>query len=79
MNRPWYQIAGRTSDSFELTVRFVCGALAGLHLGLWIAVYCWPLSPLQLWGTVIAYAMVFGYLAAKFCDAFWKLALQLLR
>ena len=79
MNRPWYQYAGRKPDTFELTVRFVCGALAGLLLGLWIAVHCWPLAPLQLAGTLIACAIVLGYLAAKFGDAFWREALQWFR
>jgi len=79
VNRPSYQYAGRKPDTFELTVRFVCGALAGVLLGLWIAVYSWPLAPLQLSGIFIASATAFGYLAVKFGDAFWRVVLQLLR
>jgi hypothetical protein len=60
---------GRRLDAFELTVRFVCGVLAGLLLGLWLAVYCWPLAPLRLARTLIAYL---DALLPSSADPFWR-------
>jgi len=79
MNHHWYQYAERKPDAFELIVRGVFGALAGLLIGLSIALYLWPTSALAICVTLAASAVGCGILAAKVGDPFWRALLSALR
>ncbi|MDM0021631.1 hypothetical protein [Variovorax saccharolyticus] len=64
-------LAGRKPDAFEMKVRFACGALLGLVVGLGM---CVGLSPLSTLGAcvLVGIAMVAcGVSAAHFGDSFW--------
>lgn len=64
-------LAGRKPDAFEMMVRFGCGALLGLVVGLGM---CVSLSPLSTLGAcmVVGFAVaVCGVGAAYFGDSFW--------
>ena len=61
----------RPPDRFELGVRFVCGALAGLVAGGIFALESTINSPGQLALMLAAPALVFGVCAAALGDRFW--------
>lgn len=64
-------LAGRRPDAFEMKVRFACGALLGLAIGLGM---CVSLSPLGALGACILVGLVVvacGICAARFGDNFW--------
>jgi hypothetical protein len=64
-------LAGRKTDAFELKVRFGCGALLGLAVGLGLCVSLWPLSTLGACLLVVVAVAACGAGAAKFGDRFW--------
>lgn len=64
-------LAVRKPDAFELKVRFACGALFGLAVGLGICVSLSPLSALGACILVGVVVLVCGICAARFGDSFW--------
>ncbi len=65
------KLTGRKPDAFEMKVRFGCGALLGLVVGLGM---CVSLSPLGALGAcmLVAFAMAgCGAAAVCFGDRFW--------
>ena len=62
---------GRQIDSFEMKVRFGCGALLGLVVGLGLCVRLWPLSIFGVCLLVAASIMACGLGAARYGDRFW--------
>lgn len=63
--------AGRTPDAFEIKLRFVCGALLGLVIGLGMCVGLWPLSTLGVCMLLVITVVACGAGAAYFGDRFW--------
>jgi hypothetical protein len=63
--------AGRQPDAFEMNVRFACGALLGLFVGLGMCVSLWPLSTWGAWLLVAVSIVACGLGAARFGDSFW--------
>ncbi len=64
-------------DRFEKGVRFGCGALAGLVLGIGAAVGMdW--NARELAGILALAALIFGGCAAAFGDRFWLMLARLL-
>lgn len=64
-------LAGRKPDAFEMKVRFACGALLGLAVGLGLCVNLSPLSALATCILVGAAVLACGICAARFGDNFW--------
>ena len=62
---------GRTPDAFEIKVRFGCGALLGLVVGLGMCVGLSPLSTLGACMLVGIPVVACGASAACFGDSFW--------
>ncbi len=62
---------GRTPDAFEMKVRFGCGALLGLVVGLGMCVGLSPLSTLGAYVLVGIAVAACGGGAAYFGDSFW--------
>lgn len=62
---------GRTPDAFEIRVRFGCGALLGLVVGLGMCVGLWPLSTFGAYMIVGVAVAACGVGAAYFGDSFW--------
>lgn len=68
---PQFTFTGRKADAFELKIRFACGALLGLVVGLGMCVRLWPLS---IFGACVLVALAVaacGFCAARFGDRFW--------
>ncbi|NER37452.1 MAG: hypothetical protein F6J93_26400 [Oscillatoria sp. SIO1A7] len=59
-------------DRFELSVRFVCGAILGIVIAI-SAGLLWEAQSLAgvLIGGLI-FALIFGFLTARYGDKFWK-------
>jgi hypothetical protein len=64
-------LAGRTPDAFEMKVRFGCGAMLGLIVGLGMCVGLAPLSTLNACMLVGIAVATCGICAAYFGDSFW--------
>jgi hypothetical protein len=64
-------LAGRKPDAFEMEVRFGCGALLGLAVGVGICVSVSPLSTLGACILVGVVVLASGICAARFGDSFW--------
>lgn len=64
-------LAGRKPDAFEMKVRFGCGALLGLVVGLGMCVSLSPLSTLGACMLVGFAVAACGVGAAYFGDSFW--------
>lgn len=64
-------LAGRKPDAFEMKVRFACGALLGLAVGLGMCVSRSPLSALGACILVGVVVLACGTCAARFGDSFW--------
>lgn len=62
---------GRRPDAFEMKVRFGCGALLGLVVGLGMCVRLWPLSAFFACVLVVFAIVACGIGAARFGDRFW--------
>ncbi|MDM0076352.1 hypothetical protein QTH90_18225 [Variovorax sp. J2P1-59] len=62
---------GRKPDAFEMRVRFICGALFGLVVGVGLCVSLWPLGVLGLSALVALAVVGCGLGAARFGDRFW--------
>ena len=62
---------GRKVDSFELCIRFLCGALLGSLLTIRLVLYWYGENPIVLImvGTVVILAC--GLAAARYGDKFW--------
>lgn len=68
---PRSTFTGRKADAFELKIRFACGALLGLVVGLGTCARLWPLGT---FGTCVLVALTVaacGFCAARFGDRFW--------
>lgn len=63
--------AGREADAFELRLRFGCGAVLGLVVGLGLCVRLWPLSTLGACALVSLAVLACGVCAARWGDRFW--------
>lgn len=64
-------LVARRPDAFERKVRFACGALLGLTVGLGMCVRLSPLSTLGACILVGTAAAGCGFCAARFGDNFW--------
>lgn len=62
---------GRQVDAFERKVRFGCGALLGLVVGLGLCVRLWPLSRFAMGGVVLLAIVACGVCAVRWGDRFW--------
>lgn len=62
---------GRQVDAFERKVRFGCGALLGLVLGLGLCVRLWPLSAFAMGALVLLVIVACGLCAVRWGDRFW--------
>ena len=63
--------AGRRPDAFEMRVRFCCGALLGLLVGLGLCVRLWPLGFVAMCALVSIAVVACGMGAARLGDRFW--------
>lgn len=63
--------AGRRVDAFEWRVRFGCGAVLGLVVGLGLCVRLWPLGVLGACALVGVAMVACGLCAASWGDSFW--------
>lgn len=66
-------------DKLELWIRFICGALLGLVLGLTLILDRFEGSIHFAFGGVIAISLIFAVLAARYGDRFWYAVLRWLR
>ena len=64
-------LAGRQPDAFEMRVRFRCGALLGLVVGLGLCVRLWPLGIFAVCMLVTVAVVACGMGAARLGDRFW--------
>jgi len=64
-------LAGRKPDAFEMKLRFACGALLGLLVGLGICVRVWPLGAVGVTLLVGGAMVICAVCAARFGDRFW--------
>lgn len=62
---------GREVDAFEWWLRFACGALLGLVVGLGFCVRLWPLGLVGACLLVLGAMAVGGFCAARWGDDFW--------
>lgn len=62
---------GRKVDAFERSVRFGCGAVLGLLVGLGACVRLWPLSPFAMGMVVVLAVAACGACAVRWGDRFW--------
>lgn len=58
-------------DVLEIRIRYVCGALLGLVLGLFICLDLWPTTKITCAAVVAASASLTAILARHFGDSFW--------
>lgn len=58
-------------DSLEKKIRFGCGLIAGLVIGLPTGLLTFELIAGPLWTFAIVLAVVFAFLALRFGDKFW--------
>ena len=58
-------------DAFERKVRFGCGALLGLVVGLGLCVRLWPLSGLAMGAVLLLAIVACGACAVRWGDRFW--------
>jgi hypothetical protein len=61
----------RKADAFELQLRFACGALLGLVVGLGMCVRLWPLGAFGACMLVATTVVACGVCAARYGDKFW--------
>jgi len=59
-------LADRQPDAFEMRVRFCCGALLGLFVGLGMCVRLWPLGIFAVCILVTIAVVACGASAARF-------------
>lgn len=64
-------LTGRHPDAFEMRVRFCCGALLGIIVGLGLCVRLWPLGIFAVCTLLILAVVGCGVSAARFGDRFW--------
>lgn len=64
-------------DAFEKRLRFGCGAIFGAITTFFVAIREVQEFTGPFWATVIACAMIFGFLALRFGDAFWRVICKL--
>lgn len=58
-------------DELEIKIRYVCGALLGLALGLFLCLHLWPTTKLTCVAVVAASVSLTAVLARQFGDIFW--------
>ncbi|MDM0032817.1 hypothetical protein QTI33_11850 [Variovorax sp. J22P271] len=63
--------AGRRPDAFETRLRFCCGALLGLLVGLGMCVKLWPLGIFAVCALLTLAVVACGMGAARLGDRFW--------
>jgi hypothetical protein len=68
---PRSTFTGRKPDAFELKIRFACGALLGIVVGLGMCARLWPLSTFEACVLVVLAVAACGFCAARFGDRFW--------
>jgi len=66
-----YSNDGPEPDRVELLVRFVCGSIFGLSLGVLVALNMALSSLLEFFGLLGLFAAGCGVLALRFGDRFW--------
>jgi Na+-driven multidrug efflux pump len=67
------------TDRLEFWVRFVCGALFGLLVGLYIAFNLLEGPVVVALGITLGVALGFGVAAVRYGDRFWQRTLRILR
>ena len=67
------------TDRLEFWVRFVCGALFGLLLGLYFTFVRLGGRLLLVLGITLSIALAFGLAAVRYGDRFWERILPALR
>ena len=63
-------------DAFEKRIRLGCGVIAGLVFGLFVGFLYLNLVAGPLFAFATALAAVFGVLAVRYGDEFWKWLLR---
>jgi len=58
-------------DELEIRIRYVCGALLGLVLGLFLCLHLWPTTKITCVAVVAASVGLTAVLARHFGDSFW--------
>lgn len=64
---------------FGRRVRFICGAVLGLMLGLWLHLHIGPFNLVLTVVVAIVSAAACGVLAMRYGDAFWRSVISALR
>ncbi len=67
------------TDRLEFWVRFVCGALFGLLMGLYVTLNFLEGPVVAALGIAFTAAVGFGVAAVKYGDRFWERTLRILR